>query len=439
MKIPSNSLSLLMLLYIISAQVGCKHSEVVNFWSGALQPNSVKVNVKLVEPASNVRLVASTTPDFSNQIIGPRGRIDSANKAVVSLYVDGLSPNTKYYYAIQSGGKIDTSAEDIGSFITPADSAFSFKFTLGSCLTSNSHHPVFNRMKEKTPLFFLQMGDFHYDNPNSAYFINTHRVPYERILSNVTYSRFFRNCPIAYVWDDHDYSGNNSDSTAAGKTNARIAYREYVPHYPFGNGIVGKDAPIYQSFKIGRVYFILTDLRSSRRSPTMMGSLQKKWFQNECLYARKNNLLIAWVTTVPYEGELPDTWAGFASERTEIANFFRDSSINNLFILSGDAHMVAIDDGRHIDFSSGHKNPNMYPLLQAAALNASGSNKGGNYSAGYFPNPNNTYGQYGMVEVIDHGDSTIQVKFTGYRVNAAGKETQLTSYSFKRILTGPTF
>src|SRR6185295_18337131 len=110
----------------------------------------------------------------------------------------------------------------IGSLATPANTLFSFRFTLGSCLNSNSHHPIFNRMFEKNPLFFLQTGDFHYDNPNSPYDINIHRRPYERLMSNTTYSHFFQRCPLVYIWDDHDYSGNNSDSTAAGKTNARI-------------------------------------------------------------------------------------------------------------------------------------------------------------------------------------------------------------------------
>jgi len=427
------------IFFILTAllfQHGCSQpkNEVIHFWSGAIQPSSARVTVKLIYPSSSVRLVVSTSPDFRKTISGPDAVGDSSNKTVVSLSITSLSPNTKYYYAIEADGKLDSSANDIGTFVTPADTAFSFRFTVGSCLNSNSHHPVFNRMSEKNPLFFLQTGDFHYDNPNSAYDINVHRRPYERLMSNTTYSQFFQHFPLAYIWDDHDYSGNNSDSTAAGKTNARIAYREYIPHYPFGTTAQGADAPIYQSFIIGRVYFILTDLRSSRRRPTMLGSIQKQWFKQQCLYAKANNLIIAWVSTVPYEGTLPDTWGGFASERKELADFFNDNHITNMFILSGDSHMVAIDDGTHNDFSSNHNSPYEYPLFQAAALNESGSNKGGSYSGGAFPNPNDSYGQYGLVEVNDHGDSTIQISMTGFRVNEEGKENKLTAYSFTRTL-----
>jgi hypothetical protein len=73
-------------------------------------------------------------------------------------------------------------------------------------------------------------------------------------------------------------------------------------------------------------------------------------------------------------------------------------------------------------------------VLQAAALNESGSFKGGTYSGGSFPNPDDSYGQYGSVEVTDKADSTIRIKLTGFRVNSAGKETILTSYTFTRLL-----
>jgi len=412
-----------------------RRNEVVYFWSGALQPTSIRVNAKLLRIPKRVRLVVSEQSNFATTIIGPPGSIDRGNKDLAALFIGGLKPNQKYYYAIESDGIMDTSAEDIGSFATPADSAYSFRLTLGSCLHSNSHHQVLKRMAEKNPLFFLQMGDFHYDNPNSTYSLQVHEQPYERLLSNEDYQVFFKKVPFAYVWDDHDYAGNNSDSTAGGKANARIAYREYIPHYTFGTNVTGSNAPIYQAFTIGRVRFILTDLRSCRRQPTMMGIEQKEWFKKECITARNNKQMIAWVSTVSYGGTYADNWGGFEKERAELANFFRDSTIKNMCILSGDAHMIAIDNGSHHDFSSDHNNPNRYPVLQAAALNQTGSYKGGTYSeGGPFPNPSLRYGQYGLVEVRNVADSILNITMTGYRVDENGKETKLTTYSFTRNL-----
>lgn len=108
-----------------------------------------------------------------------------------------------------------------------------------------------------------------------------------------------------------------------------------------------------------------------------------------------------------------------------------------MFILSGDAHMLAIDNGTNHDFSTGSNNPNDYPVFQAAAVNNSGSTKGGTYSeGGTFPNPNSSTGQYGVVEVIDNGGTAITIKFTGYRTSGnTASESVLTTYTFTRTLS----
>jgi alkaline phosphatase D len=351
------------------------------------------------------------------------------------MTIRGLLPNTTYYYAVQSGGVTDNSAGDVGRFRTPAAGAFSFRFTVGSCAVS-SNHQVYTLMKNKSPLLYLNTGDFHYANPNSGTDLNVHRRPYEQNMLSQPPSRdFFLRTPLAYAWDDHDYSGNNSNGASAGKTNARRAYQEYVPHYPLAAG--SGDVPIYQAFTIGRVRFILSDLRSERTSTAIMSTTQKTWFKKQCLYARDNRLIIAWVTAVSFGGNHIDNWGGYRAERTELSNFFRDNNIRNLFILSGDAHMVAIDNGSNHDFSTGSNNPHNYPVFQAGALSNGGSTKGGTYSeGGTFPNPNSSTGQYGVVEVTDGGGSTITVKFTGYRTAGnTASESVLTSYTFSRTLS----
>ncbi|MFN8713714.1 MAG: alkaline phosphatase D family protein [Bacteroidota bacterium] len=412
-------------------------NEVVYLWSGAVQPSSAVVVAKMTSASTTCRLVVSTSSTLSNPVLSPAATASSTNNLMAKMTVTGLTPNTTYYYAVQSNNITDNSSDDIGQFTTPASGAFSYKFTVGSCAV-NSNHPAYTRMQSKTPLFHVSTGDIHYANPNSATNINIHRLPYEQnMLSQAPSASFFKSTPLAHVWDDHDYCGNNSGSGSVGRTNARLSYQEYVPHYSLAAG--SGDVPIYQSFTIGRVHFILSDLRSERGSTSMMGTTQKNWFKNECLYARNNNLIIAWVTGVSFGGNQTDNWGGFTAERTELSNFFRDNNIRNMFILSGDAHMLAIDNGTNHDFSTGNNNPNDYPVFQAAAINNSGSTKGGTYSeGGTFPNPSSTTGQYGLVEVTDNGGSSITITFTGYRVpsNNSG-ETVLATYTFNRTLVLP--
>lgn len=410
-------------------------NEVIYQWSGAITPNSATVVTKMTSPSTTCKLVVSTSNTLTNPLFSADVTAAATNNNMAKMTITGLSANTTYYYAIQSNGVIDNSADDIGKFKTPGSGAFTYKFTVGSCAV-NSNHQVYNLMNNKAPLFHLSTGDIYYDNPNSATDINVHRVPYERnMLSQVPTRNFFINTPLAHVWDDHDYSGNNSSGSSVGRTNARLAYQEYVPHYPLAAGT--GNVAIYQSFTIGSIYFILSDLRSERVGGTIMSTTQKAWFKNQCLYARDNNLMIAWVSGVSFGGNQSDNWGGFTSERTELSNFFRDNNIKNMFILSGDAHMLAIDNGSNHDFSSGSNNPNDYPVFQAAGINNVGSTKGGSYSqGGTFPNPGSSTGQYGVVDVTDNGTGSITIKFTGYRTNGnTTTESVLTSYTFSRTLS----
>ena len=409
-------------------------NEVIYIWSGGLTDTSININAKMSDSSSAVRLILSESPQFTSPLFSAYYHVDSTTNMMVAMTISGLAPATHYYYGVESDGVADTSADDVGSFTTPGQGHFSFYFVTGSCCY-NSDHVVYTVMKNSQPLFYTNMGDLHYGNPNSGTDINVHRDAYENyVLSKPAAAAFFKEAPIDYVWDDHDFSGNDSDSSFAGKANARQAYREYVPHYPLpaGNG----NAAIYQSFVIGRVHFIHTDLRSERYGNSMMGAQQKAWFKNECIAARDSNQLIVWISSTTWNGTYTDNWGGFQAERTELANFFRDNQIENMMILCGDAHMLAIDDGADGDFSTQVFNPFHYPIFNAGALNQGGSYKGGIFNqGGVFPNPNSSYGQFGLVQVIDTGGPFICVNLSGYRTDQAGDIiTQVNHYSFCRHL-----
>lgn len=404
-------------------------NEVIYIWSGGLTDTSININAKLTDSSSTVRLILSTSPDFISPLFSGYYHVDSTTNMMVAMTISGLSPGTKYYYGVESGAVADTSSDDIGSFTTMSAGYFSFYFVTGSCC-SNSNHVVYDVIRNSQPLFFSCMGDLHYGDPNSDS-IDIHRSMYETlVLSQPRAAALFKEVPLNYVWDDHDFSGNNSDSTALGKENAWQAYREYVPHYflPSGN------AAIYHSFVAGRVRFIITDQRSDRYGSSMLGAQQKSWFKNECLAARDSQQIIAWISTTTWNGNHADNWGGFSAERTELANFFRDSEIPNMFIICGDAHMLGIDNGTHGDFATTIFNPNHYPIFNAAALNRSGSYKGGTFSeGGAFLNPTANDGQFGLVQVIDTGGTAICIKFFGYRTDSAGDVISLINqYSFCR-------
>jgi phosphodiesterase/alkaline phosphatase D-like protein len=215
---------------------------------------------------------------------------------------------------------------------------------------------VFDRIREAAPLFFLVPGDFQYDNvarDNTDAFEHT----YEANLEQPAQQALFLGTPIVYTWDDHDFGGNNADRTTESREAAWQAYRAYVPHGELVNGDTGA---IYFAFTQGRVRFVVPDSRSERDpvgtpGRSMLGAEQKAWLKREFLAARDAGLAIAWVSSVPWideEREGADTWAGFAEERRELAQFIADNGLTRrVMVLSGDAHMLAADDGTNSNYS----------------------------------------------------------------------------------------
>ena len=409
-----------LLLLLVSRDTLTRPGSVHWVWSGAVTEHSAVVKARLNHDTRRVRLAVSESPELRHPRFSGATTADrDGNGRVVSLQITGLEPDTRYFYAVEIDGRIDRAAP--GSFRTFPSGPASFRFAFGSCAKTGSEHPVFLAIRDEKPLFFASLGDLHYENiddDDPAEFEDA----YDAVLTSRTQSALYREVPVVYMWDDHDYGANNSDGTSPARRAARSTYRRYVPHYPLPAGT--GDAPIYQSFRVGRVYFIVTDGRSERSprenpddaAKTMLGAEQKRWLERELLHAAETAPLVVWLQGVPWIGSPDagaDAWWGYSTERRELANFIADHRIRNLLMLSGDVHMVAIDDGRSTRYAD-DGSPG-FPVFHAAPLDQGNSVRGGPYSEGI----STVRGQYGLVEIVDDGGETVTVRLTGK--TAAGR------------------
>jgi phosphodiesterase/alkaline phosphatase D-like protein len=390
---------------------------VLNLWAGGLTANSIRVNARLDHDSEAVRVVASLDPGWNEPVYSGYGTADLAtNNRMVSLAVNGLQADSAYYYGIEADGVLDGTTT--GRFRTAAEGPFSFSFAFASCAETGSNHPVFETIRQLNPLFFVHMGDFHYLNIG----VNERQVfreGYETVLASPGQSALYRETPIAYMWDDHDYGPNDSDQFSPGREAARLTYQEYVPHYPLAAG--SGNVPIYQAFTIGRVRFIMTDTRSERDgssvpaddpNKSMMGVAQKGWWKQEVLNAQGVYPVIVWVSTSPWLADSPgsgvDNWNGFRAERRELADWLVANQIQNLFFISGDVHMVAIEDGRNNRYASNGERG--FPIMQAAAMDRSGSQfESNSYSEGQYPGG----GRFGVMTITDDGGEVVGVEWSG--------------------------
>lgn len=381
-------------------------SDVEWIWSGGVTSTEGEVRTRL-RTDGPARLAVSNSPDLSSpRFIQP---IDPSER-VLGFRLDGLTPDTAYHYGIEVDGTIDVVRS--GRFRTFPTGPASFDVAIGACARVGSNGAIFDTIRETDPLLYLMTGDLHYGD-NGVNDLDRYRDVMDLTLRQPAQSALYRSTPIAYVWDDHDYGANDADGNSPSRQAAMTSYREHVPSYELG----GDDSPVYQAFTVGRVRFVLTDARSgrnldvdeSRGTSSMLGAEQKAWFTDEIVEAAASHELVIWVNPVPWIAEEEggaDHWGGFADERRELADVIADNEIDNLLMISGDAHMLAMDDGTNTDYSTdGFPG---FPLLHAAALDRPGSVKGGPYSEGAIGGG----GQFATMSIEDRGDA-IAVELVG--------------------------
>ncbi|MEQ9503038.1 MAG: alkaline phosphatase D family protein [Deltaproteobacteria bacterium] len=364
-------------------------------WSGGVTPTDASVVVKALATEGR-NLLVSTEPDLADARVFEPARI---HEPLLRFAVDGLDPSTRYYYGLENDG---TEGPRIGRFTTFPDGPSNLRLAFGSCADTGSNHVVFDAVRRYAPDFFLLDGDFHYEDI-SRNDVMAFRTAYDRAFGAARRAALHQEFPTAYVWDDHDFGPDNSDASAPGRPAAQEAYRQVVPHYALP---AGESGPIHQAFSFGRTRFVMTDLRSARNrsAGTMLGADQRTWLLDELERAHATHALVVWVSTVAWISDRSETdsWGGFQRERVELGRAFTERGFDRMLMLSGDAHMLAIDNGRN----NAHGG---FPVFHAGPLDRSTSVKGGPYSEGTVTRR----GQFGTVEVDDDGGDVIGVHLRG--------------------------
>jgi membrane-associated phospholipid phosphatase len=364
-------------------------------WAGALSSDGVTVVAK-VDTSDQVSLRLETADGDVVETAAVAPDVDG----IVRLVAEGLAPSSEYSWSVVGPGGADQ-ARGAGRVQTPSNGPQSFVVAVGSCARVGSNGAVFDAIAATDPFLYLALGDVHYSNLASSdpdAFLNA----FEILLTRPAQAALYRNAPVAYVWDDHDYGPNDSDASSPSRDAARSAYRTAVPHYE-----MTPSGPIQQAFTIGRVRFVLTDSRSERTAETMLGQEQRDWLIDEIVESSRTHALVVWGNPIPWIGDTSDGWGAYPAERQLIADAIADAEVDNLIMVSGDAHMVALDDGTN----SGYAEDGFpgFPVLHAAALDRPGSVKGGPYSHGAYPGP----GQFGTLDIVDNGDS-VEVTMSGW-------------------------
>ncbi len=392
-------------------------NKVLNFWSGSVQEHEAKITARFSNQGTAKILVSKDSIDFEKAFVSEKVLIQENTYFFGTFTIKNLESDTRYYYKFDIDGVLHSNST--GRFRTTNSKPYSYKIAFASCARTGSESKVFTTIKKEDPLLYIITGDLHYGDVNTDC-SKQYAENIIKVLGSKTQQDLYRNVPIAYIWDDHDYGDSNSDKNAICREQAKEGYRLYVPSYPFA--FKDKKMPLSQSLVIGRVRFLLPDLRSEKSPPEYDINCKKTkegsnfgskehldWFKQELLDAKKNNQVVVWVSGIPYinhpggpnyECNEDDDWGGYPEERREIANYIKANKIQ-VSIISGDAHMSAIDNGTNSDYADKGGAP--IPVFQAGPLDQKPSYKGGPYSHGHSA----TSGQFGIIEVTDNGGEEI--------------------------------
>jgi phosphodiesterase/alkaline phosphatase D-like protein len=382
-------------------------------WTGGLTADSAVITARIDSSSPAGLRLGNSLMTIKPVLTAPM------EKGLLHRFVlTGLKPDTSYSYRLvdASGAPLDEEERVFRTFPANGKPA-SFRFAVSSC-AREANSPAFSAISHQAPRFFVHTGDFHYFNIGKNQ-VELFRKAYDHHLSSPRLRTMLASVPMMYIWDDHDFGPNDSNRNSPSREASLQNFRELVPHYPLTVAPRDPAASVDQVFTIGRVTFILSDLRSQRDPERlrMMNEAQDAWLRKQFLAARDaGSALIFWVTSVPWNGRATqaDRWQGYPAHREEIASFLKENSLaGKVVILSGDAHMTAIDDGTNSDFAKGKGAP--IRVFQAGPLANVGSYKGGPYTHGarYKTEGKKDYlHQFGLVDVEDDGKQ-IRVKWSG--------------------------
>lgn len=392
-------------------------------WSGAVADTTATVNARCSGSSARLGYCAGTswtTPTYTSAV--------SVTNGIAQFSLTGLTKDTAYTFRIEEDGILDTTDNHLHT--VKVGEPYSFTFAAASCAglsptyagaTANvSNSPVFGNIVDTDPLFFVHMGDLHYRDITTSS-AASYRTAFDDALGESYPKAMFRAMPVVYMWDDHDFCGDNSGGDSANKATAQQVYRERVPSHTIpGSGAV------YHTFVIGRVRFIVTDLRSESsnratsdsESKVMLGATQEAWFKATLAAATEE--LVVWVNTLPWAIASPylydtDSWGYFDTERTRLWRWIASNGwAERLLMISGDNHANSI--------ATGTNNPwGRWPVAHFGSLDAETVTKGGPFDW-----TEEARGQFGTVEITDDGANVINVTIKHRRTTEVRRTTTLT-------------
>lgn len=293
-----------------------------------------------------VKVLVSSLEAMGSVVTSAQNKTDQADDYTTVVRVNGLKPDTRYYYQLEVDGK---RTDHTWSFRTHPATGQSAKFSIafgGGAAYEPNYEYMWNTIASHQPAAMLMLGDNVYiDHPTMP---DVQRHCYYRRQLVPEWRALTAQTPVYAIYDDHDFTtddgwGGPAIDTPPWKRNVWKVFRQNWNNPSYGGG--PEHPGCYFDFTIADVHFIMMDCRYYRTDPhtehpSMIGPVQKAWLF-KTLQSSDATLQVL-VSSVPWAfGTKPgslDTWEGFKDEREEIFSFIEAHHINGVVLLSADRH-----------------------------------------------------------------------------------------------------
>ena len=329
-------------------------------------------------PTLNVSWEVSANDQFEPLVKKGSFTTSSERDYTVKVDVDGLNPNTHYFYRFTALGQ----TSGVGRTKTlPQGNVDSLRFAVVSC--SNWQHGYFNaydRVAERELDAVIHLGDYIYEyGTNNAKNADRRHLPTHEIISlsdyRTRYSQYHLDeglrkmrltHPMITIWDDHEVANNTYLEGAqnhqpeegdffARKAAAKKAYYEWIP--------IREGEKHYRTFTFGNLAeLIMLDERNEGKTKpaegvtdpiysgddrSMLGKEQLAWFEGELKDATTswkiigNQVMFSDFDRSAVNPDNPrnmDSWDGYPAEKQRIGEAIRSNNLSNIIFLTGDTH-----------------------------------------------------------------------------------------------------
>lgn len=361
-------------------------SDGVILWTRVTLPDEAVGRVEVVD----VEWRIASDPEMTQLVASGTAETSAESDYTVKVDVSGLEPGTTYYYDF---GALAVRSRVGRTRTLPSGQAGRARLAMVSC----ANYPagffnVYRAIAARSDLdLVLHLGDYLYEYGNGTFgdgapidrvpepdrellSLDDYRARHAQYKRDADLQELHRQHPLLAVWDDHEVSNNGFHDGAGNhqpdsegdweerKQSAMRAYFEWMPIRPAAADDVQR---IYRQFAFGDLFdLVLLDTRYAGRDPrisancdragiedtarSLLGAEQEAWLFEALTASKARGAAWRLVAQQVMMGQLSDVskgcvthtdqWDGYAPSRARLLGLLRDEAIDNVVVLTGDAH-----------------------------------------------------------------------------------------------------